>query len=108
MLMGLIGYGLVRSELAGVVSPSPALVSAGPTDIDGADVDDDASPATEKASGAVTQHRWLPRLRVLPLWHRLPALASMSWDRVGVAGSDACTNSLAGRELLARLCITRV
>ncbi|OHV05649.1 hypothetical protein [Mycobacterium talmoniae] len=108
MLIGLIGYGLVRSELAGPVSPSAMLVSLNADDVDGADIDDDALPTTEKASSTVTQHRSLPRLRSSPLGHGFPPLASMSWDRADLAGSGACTNSPAGRELLTRFCIARV
>jgi hypothetical protein len=107
VLVGVIGYGLVRFEFAASAPPPSVLVSLGADDIERADPDHDGSPAAHIAFSTVTRHRALPpRLRSLPLSSWAVSVPILRY-RLGVPGPGLPATSLAGQELLTQLCIAR-
>jgi hypothetical protein len=107
VLVSVIGFGLLRFELATSAPPPPVAVSLGADDIERADLDPDSSPAAHKAVGSVARSRALPpRLRSLP-----PSSYSVSvptlWYRLGAFCRRVVSTSVAGQELLTQFCIAR-
>jgi hypothetical protein len=102
-----IGYGLVRFELATSVPPPSPVMSLGVDDIEHADPDHDSSPAVHKSFNIVKRHRALPpRMRSLRLSSSQVSVPTLS-VRFGTTGAGVPTSSLAGQELLTQFCIAR-
>lgn len=110
VLVGVIGCGLVRFELAASAPPPPVGVSLGADNSECGDLDHDSSPTTHKAfSTAALPHVLPPRLRSVPVWRWSPSPVSLPalWYRLDGDCPRAPASVLAGQQLLTQLCIAR-
>lgn len=107
VVVSVIGFGLLRFELATSVPPPSAAMSLDVDDIERVDPDHDSSPAVHKSFNIVKRYRALPsRLRALPPLSLLVS-APMLWYRPGAVRPGVSATCLGGQELLTQFCIAR-
>jgi hypothetical protein len=107
VVVSVIGFGLLRFEVATSAPPPSVPASLSADDIERADPDHDSSPVTQKAVRSVARHRALtPGLRSLPPLSFLVS-APMLWYRPGAVRPGVSATCLGGQELLTQFCIAR-